>query len=121
MAKDMKTVQYVSDRGKTFKIWVEASRMADANAAAYTGADDPSVSDPSFPAGSRPRQVQMKSAGGVVRWVTCYTVDAPLYDGSQTELTFSPFAGSGVTGVAFTATGIYRAEKFRNKETDNLA
>jgi hypothetical protein len=122
MAKDMKTGQYQDDRGRLFKLWIEVSRLSGAvdndEAIGYAEAGADAVP---FPRGSRPRAVQVKSAAGAVRWVTCFTPTCDLWTGESTAITISPFAGSGVTAVEFTRTGVVRGEKLRSKASDNYA
>lgn len=118
MAKDMKTGKYVPDHGLDFKVWVEASRLTAEGNDAKLGYLASEESDHNLPPGSRMRAVQVQSAGGIVRWLPCYSTDATLWIGSATSITMDPFAGSGTTPVEFTLTGLRRSEKIRGKRID---
>ena len=118
MAKNMQTVKYIDGMDNSFKIWGEEERLSETGNVAKLGVADSLANDPSFPRGARPRAVQVKSGTGIVRWVVCYATTATLWTGVATAITMSPFAGSGVTAVEFTATGIRREEKFRRKAQD---
>jgi hypothetical protein len=118
MAKDMKTANYQADDAMEYKVWCEASRLTAEGNAQLVGYEDPDAVTRSLPANSRPRAVQVKSAGGIVRWVVCYNVGATLWTGAASTITMDPFAGSGTTPVEFTVTGLRRGEKIRRKAND---
>jgi hypothetical protein len=119
MAKNMRTAKYTSDAANEYKVWCEASRCSSTTLSAAVGYVAASAGDLSLPPGSRPRAIQVKSAGGIVRWLVCYNVDAALWDSSVSSITMDPFAGSGTTPVEFFVTGLRRGEKIRRKANDD--
>ena len=118
MAKDMKTGKYVADNGREYGIYVDGSRCASGTNSTKIGYEVSGIGEHPIPPGSRPRAVQVKSAAGLIRWVVCLTTAATLWTGDATTITMDPFAGSGITPVEFTATGLYRSEKIRGKQVD---
>jgi hypothetical protein len=108
-ARDLKSVIYTDDYGRTYATKMDASVFAQVGASTNRkvgGADyaaTPKI--PAMPAQMRPRHVVVSAAGRPKRRVVCLTPDAELFDGTETTIDLPDLGGAAVTFTVYASNG----------------